>query len=499
MTPLPRTLVIVGAGFSGAAVAINLLRLSYWRPLRIVLVERAPRMARGAAYAQRSYPYLLNVPAGRMSLSSSDPLEFLKFAQQQLPDATAEDFLPRALYGEYLESALLDAELSSPSHVQLHRIRGDVCALERMAGISAFRVELDDGSSFVADEVVLALGNPSPANLPGAEPLLDSPRYVADPWSSPPEFQPGDTALIIGTGLTMADTVIAGSGVTQDKVTFHAISRRGLVPPSQSAFGHAGYHDDGAALLRAASSSARRLFHAVRELSGEVQDRGGDWREAITCVRNLAPTLWRRLPERERRRFLRHARPYWEVHRHRLPQETLAQLQQLLREDKLHVHAGRILDFEPVGEQIRVSWRARGSEEIRTLLVDRVINCTGADYNPRRARDPLMHSLLTQGLATADPLGLGLRTGAHGALIDSRNRTSGNLYYIGPMLRADHWECTAAQELRVHAERLAHHLATPAVRAPVQVATRAAQKAAPFSAGRAAPGNESIVRKRLAH
>jgi uncharacterized NAD(P)/FAD-binding protein YdhS len=463
LTPSPRTLVIVGAGFSGAAVAIDLLRLSYWRPVRIVLVERAPRMARGAAYAQRSYPYLLNVPAGRMSLSSSEPLEFLKFAQQRLPEATADDFLPRSLYGEYLESALLDAELSSPPHVHLHRIRGDVCALERMAGMSGFRVELDDGSSFVADEVVLALGNPPPENLPGARPLLDSPRYVADPWSSPPAFQPGEIALIIGTGLTMADTVTAAGGV-QDKVTFHAISRRGLVPPSQSAFRHAGCHDDGAALLRAASFSARHLFHAVRELGGEVQARGGDWREAITCVRNLAPTLWRRLPNRERRRFLRHARPYWDVHRHRLPPETLAKLEQLRSEGKLHVHAGRVLDFEPVGERIRVRWRARGSGEIQTLHVDRVINCTGADYNPRRSRDPLMRSLLTQGLATADPLGLGLRTGAHGALINSRNQESGNLYYIGPMLRADHWECTAAQELRVHAERLAHHLATAAVK-----------------------------------
>ena len=123
MSHLPRTIVIVGAGFSGAAVAINLLRLSYWRPVRIVLVDRTPRMARGAAYAERSHPYLLNVPAGRMSMNSADPLEFLKFAQQRLPDATADDFLPRSLYGDYLESVLFEAEHASPSHVQLHKVR----------------------------------------------------------------------------------------------------------------------------------------------------------------------------------------------------------------------------------------------------------------------------------------------------------------------------------------------------------------------------------------
>jgi uncharacterized NAD(P)/FAD-binding protein YdhS len=457
--------VIVGAGFSGAAVAINLLRLPYGRPARIVLVERGPRMARGAAYAERSHPYLLNVPAGRMSMNSSDPLEFLKFAQQRSPETTADDFLPRSLYGEYLESVLSDADRSSPPHVQLHKVRGDVCAIERTGGTSPFRIELDDKTSFIADDVVLALGNPPPANLPGTHALHDSPRYVSDPWSSPPPFQPGETALVIGTGLTMADTVIAGSEAANDEVTFHAISRHGMIPPSQTAFRPAaGCDGDDTTLLRAASLSARRLLHTVRKLTDDVQRRGGDWREAVTSVRNLAPALWQRLPARERQRFLRHARPYWDVHRHRLPQQTLEKLEQLQRHDKLHIHAGRILNFELIGEQTRVSWRLRGGDEIQTMLVDRVVNCTGADYNPTRSREPLMRSLLGQGLAAPDALGLGLRTGAHGAVIDSRNRVSSNLYYIGPMLRADHWECTAAQELRGHAERLAHHLAAPAVK-----------------------------------
>ncbi len=464
MTRPPRTIVIVGAGFSGALVATNLLRLSYWRPLSIVLVERSARMARGAAYAEREHPYLLNVPASRMSINARDPLEFLKFAQQQLSDATADDFLPRSLYGEYLESALLDAELSAPSHVRLQRMQGDVHSIERTGGTSPFRLKLEDGRTLTADDVVLALGNPPPGQLPATEPLLESPRYVQDPWTAPADFQPGETALVIGTGLTMADAVMAGSAAANNKVTFHVISRHGLVPPSQTAFRHAGCEDDGAPLLRAASFSARRLLHAVRELTDDVQRRGGDWREAITCVRNLAPALWQRLPTRERRRFLRHVRPYWDIHRHRLPQQTLAILHQLRQNDQFHVHAGRILSFTFEGDKIRVSWRARGTDDIKTLLVDRVINCTGADYNPTRSRDPLMQSLLTQDLATPDVLGLGLRTGPHGALLDSRGRPANNLYYIGPMLRADHWECTAAQELRGHAERLAHHLATPAVK-----------------------------------
>jgi uncharacterized NAD(P)/FAD-binding protein YdhS len=421
-------------------------------------------MARGAAYADRSYAYLLNVPAGRMSMNSSDPLEFLKFAQKRIPEATEDDFLPRALYGDYLESVLLNAELPSPEHVQLHKVRGDVCAVERTSGSSNFRVEFDDRTMFIADDVVLALGNPPPANLPGTQALRASPQYIADPWSAPSSFKPKESVLVIGTGLTMADTVIAGDEATAGEATFHAISRHGMIPPTQTAFRHAGCDGNDGPLLRAASHSARRLFRAVRNLTDDVQSRGGDWREAITRVRTLAPSLWQRLPTKERQRFLRHARPYWDVHRHRLPTQTLAKLNEMQRQNKLHVHAGRISSFELVGEKIRVSWRARGGNTTQTLLVDRVVNCTGADYNPARSQDPLMRSLLKNGALAPDALGLGLRTSAYGAVIDSRNRVTNNLYYIGPMLRADHWECTAAQELRVHAEQLARHLATPVVK-----------------------------------
>src|SRR5438477_4495963 len=104
---------------------MHLVRRSFWRPLRVVLIDRAARMARGAAYAERNYPYLLNVPAGRMSANSGEPLEFLTFAQRRLPNATAEDFLPRALYGDYLESLLLEAELSLPPQVRLDRVQGE--------------------------------------------------------------------------------------------------------------------------------------------------------------------------------------------------------------------------------------------------------------------------------------------------------------------------------------------------------------------------------------
>jgi uncharacterized NAD(P)/FAD-binding protein YdhS len=87
-----------------------------------------------------------------------------------------------------------------------------------------------------------------------------------------------------------------------------------------------------------------------------------------------------------------------------------------------------------------------------------VVNATGPDYALRRSADPLLNSLRAAGLVSEDALDLGLRTALHGACVDAQGIASRHLYYLGPMLRADHWEATAATELRNHAEKLAAHL-----------------------------------------
>jgi uncharacterized NAD(P)/FAD-binding protein YdhS len=455
-----RTIAIVGAGFSGTLVAVNLLKSQHWASTHIVLIERAKCVARGKAYAERDYPYLLNVPACRMSADPNAPDDFLHFAQHHLPKATGEDFLPRALYGQYLETALLDAEVSAPPHVGFERLRGEVCTVEKIEGGSSYQLQLADGRGLIADDVVLALGNPAPAELPGTTALTD-PEYVSDPWARPLKFRPGERLLLIGAGLTMVDIATAAASAVNDQITIHAVSRHGLLPSSQAPFVHTACKGDSAALLRAAAFSARALLRGVRELVEQTERRGGDWREAITFVRNLLPALWQRLPVRERRRAMRHVRPYWDVHRHRLPNETLARINQLEQRDKLHIHAGRLLSFEPVGNEVRVTWRPRGADETQSLCVDRVINCTGPDYNARQSPEPLLRSLISQGLAVPDSLNLGIRTGAYGALLDQKGHPATNLFYVGPMLRADHWEATGATELRGHAERLASYLSAP--------------------------------------
>ena len=77
-----RTIAIVGAGFSGTATAIQLLTRHGELPLRLVLINRHPNLARGVAYGTQSPSHLLNVPAGRMGLFPDREGDFLEFIQR---------------------------------------------------------------------------------------------------------------------------------------------------------------------------------------------------------------------------------------------------------------------------------------------------------------------------------------------------------------------------------------------------------------------------------
>ncbi len=459
MPGLLRTIVVVGGGFSGTVLAANLLRRPPAAPTRLVLVERNEAVGRGVAYADRAYPYLLNVPANRMSANSAAPREFLEFAARRILHVSGEDFLPRSLYGQYLEEVLLAAQLAAPTSIRLEIWRGEVTCVRRLERNLSLQVELADHRTLTADDVILAVGNPKPALPEIARDIAEHPAYIADPWTTDLEFSKDEAVLLIGTGLTAADVISAATDDPRRAPTLYALSRHGLIPPRQTPFRPDAFRGDGNALLLAASTSLRRLTRAVRLLAQEAETSGGDWREAIAFVRNMAPTIWQRLPQPDRLRFLRHLRAYWDVHRHRLPARVLQRLTVLRDTQQLHVHAGQILRIEPRGKQLEVAWRPRGTAATRALTVDRIVNCTGPDYTIARSRELLWRNLLQSGLCVPDALGLGLRTASAGAVVDAEGWPGPHLFYVGPMLRADHWEATAVSELRIHAEWLATLLA----------------------------------------
>ena len=455
----PRNIVIVGAGFSGTALAAQLLRSRSPQTMHIVLVD--PRgHGRGVAYAERNFPYLLNVPAARMSADGADPRSFLKFARRQLSvDVGAEDYLPRSLFGQYLEHFLADAQLEAAPNRHLSCLTDSVVDVQRDAA-SHWRVTLKHGAPIVADTIVLATGNPPPVALPACAAFGVDARILDDPWAELPEERRDDDVLVIGTSLTMADVAIAHLRTGRARRVY-ALSRRGLLPAAQSPLTATSSSNAYAQAIREAGTSVRRLVRVVRKLSIDAYQHGYDWRDVITEVRQQASALWRGFDARERSRFLRHVRCHWEIHRHRLPCQSKAELERYRSEGRLVILAGRVSEVRSRDGRLQVQWRPRGKNDASALSVDRIINSTGPDFDVRRLRDPLWSALLRRELAAPDAFGCGVRTGDRGALLDASAKAVGELYYLGPLLRAQHWETTAVAELREHARSLAAHLSGP--------------------------------------
>lgn len=459
----PFTIAIVGSGFSGVMTAIHLLRGPSPRPVRVLMVNRSGVMARGVAYGTNSPAHLLNVPAGKMSAFPDDPAHFVRFAQSLDPSVTPGTFVRRSIYGAYLESMLTEAAASRGG--SLEQIVAEVNGVEpERAWVT---MTTADGQRIVVDRMVLAVGHYPPAHPPGfSGSFLASPYYVRDPWvrGALDALSTSAPVLLIGTGLTTLDVALDlhARGVPGAI----AISRRGLLPRSHDPAvpaPEAAHRPPGLEGIDSTTGYARAVRRHIRSLGAK-----GDWRQVIDSLRSITPSLWRRLDTAERERFMRHLRPFWEVHRHRASPETGAAIDRLRQSGWLQVLAGRLLDATVCDGQANVTIAERGTGIRREISAGAVLNCTGPATDVRRAGDPLLDALFHWGQARPDPLGLGIDVAEDGAIISGNGDASRVLYYVGPLVRARDGEGTAVPELRVHAARLATTLlgTIPAPAAP---------------------------------
>jgi uncharacterized NAD(P)/FAD-binding protein YdhS len=414
-------------------------------------------MSRGVAYGTNSPAHVLNVPAGRMGASPDDPEGFLRFARSRDASLAADSFVPRRLYGDYLEHFLAEAERAALHGVRLERTVGEITAIQVQPGGNVARITGTGGLEFDADRVVLALGNYPPEDPWVFDPsFYQSARYVRDPWArgvldAVDRTQP---ALMIGSGLTMLDIALELSARLGTQ-PLCAVSRHGLLSQSHRKLAGPPASRHRPPDLQSDPATARNYLAAVRRHVDRMAAEGEDWRLVIDSLRPLTPSLWHALPQEERARFLRHVKAFWEVHRHRAAPTAFAALERLLKSGRLRVRAARLIGYQRNGDSIQVALRQRGANELEYVSVGTVINCTGPSGDVRTLRDPLIEFLRTHGMICPDSLGLGLQTAGDGALLDAAGKPSRLLYYVGPLLKASHWESTAVPELRAHAARLA--------------------------------------------
>jgi uncharacterized NAD(P)/FAD-binding protein YdhS len=461
---------IIGAGFCGAMVAVNLLRNAKG-PIDVALIERCGTFGKGLAYGTSDHAHLLNVPAAKMGAFPDDHEHFFRWAsnhpdelqQYGLDHVTPGSFLPRELYGRYVSSLLDEAENTAPNGTgphpaqrgSLQRITAEAIDVAPQSN-GRLKVRVRNAPDVVAQHVVLALGN-----FPPGDPKLRdqrfhrNDRYLENPWSTQTKMKLAEPAdvLILGSGLTALDLILS-LAAEKKSGAIHLLSRRGLFPmPHRPVESYPAFFDK-----HHLPKTALQACRLVRSQVKSAQAEGYDWRAVIDAIRPFSQQIWQHWSKEERRRFLTHLKPFWEPHRHRAAPEALNLKSQLEQSGRLRCYRGRVLGIAPGDKHLFVNFRDSVARKEKQLHVAYVVNCTGPECNYHKLKDPLVIQLFSRGIIIPDPLFLGLDVGLGGTILNLQGERVDHLYTLGSPQKGILFETTAVPELRLQAAELARRI-----------------------------------------
>ncbi len=155
--------------------------------------------------------------------------------------------------------------------------------------------------------------------------------------------------------------------------------------------------------------------------------------------------------------LLRHLRPWWDIHRHRVAPQIGEQIDAAKARGQLSIVSGRIEIGQATDDKVEVTIVRRGSDVRETRSFDRVVDCRG----PRNEVDvhvPLHAQLVKDGKLRPDPLNQGLDVAVDEALIGRDGTPSDRLYVLGPPTRGRYTEIVAIPDIRLQAADVAKGL-----------------------------------------
>lgn len=444
-------IAVIGGGFSAVATVINLLdRIG--QDKSIALVSRKAGLGRGVAYSTKEPCHRLNVPAGRMSLFADKPDHLCEWLADEATEFGAEDFIPRQLYGRYLQETLADRLIRTDNTAQVWLVDADVIDCEYLADHQQI-YHLTDGQLLRTKKSVFCIGG-TPAGLPLSPDRLAPearPRICLNVWSDPwlERLAADDDILMLGSGLTMIDQVLSLKA-RDHQGRIHVISRHGLtplphriprsqpVPPS----------------FEPGSKSLSGMMKALRDAARQAED----WRAVVDGLRPTTQALWRHLSIAERARFLRHANAWWNIHRHRLAPDMRESFEQLRQTGQVTVTAGWLKEVYTAGGRLRSAYLDRHSRTLRQISSDWLVNCTGME-RCSISKTPVLKKMAARGMIKGDELGLGLAVSPDSRLVSEHGAVSRSTFALGPMTIGQFFEIFAAPDIRVQAAAVAGQIA----------------------------------------
>ncbi len=457
-----KSIGIIGVGFSGTMLAVHLIHKSK-EAFKICLIDKSDSLNLGVAYKPNSKSQILNVIASKMSAFPDKPDHFLDWTmrgnefKEKDKNLIANSFLSRQLYGEYLKEVWAEAaEIAKHKNISVELIDGHVVDLE--INHQTITLTLDSEKKIAVGKCVIASGNHEPGNLKIKNPsFYSSKKYFRNPWLPEVISLPdsGEPILIIGSGLTMVDTVL---GLTEQgfKGEIYSISPNGLdILPHR----HIGQKYSGLTDELPETISLYDMVKLVHKHIKLVSEYGFSAEPVIDSIRPCTARIWRNFSKSEKALFVSRLKHLWNVGRHRIPLHIFSKIQQLKEDGKLHCISGKIINFIETEKCCKVEYLDNRDDCIKTIEASRIINCTGPETDLMNVENSFLKNCLLNGIVSQDKLKLGIRTNIETFEVkNSKNETQNNLFTIGSNLRGEFWESIAVNELRSQAERLAEKL-----------------------------------------
>jgi uncharacterized NAD(P)/FAD-binding protein YdhS len=453
------TIGIIGTGLSGSLCAINLLKNSQ-SPIKILLFEKdAKRFARGVAYSNDFTYQPLNVVADAMSLFEDKPLHFYHWTLERkneysLPeDFNPKSFISRKIFGDYLTDTL---EQTIQDHAQhsVTVVYDEVCSVSQST--HQYKVFTTHEGMHHCNKIILALGNFPPANFQLANnDFLDNEYYEANPWrvGLVDDIKAEEDILFVGSGLTMVDLLI-NLKQKNHKGKIFVVSRKGLLPNLHKPYNTniISWSDE------ELYSGLHNLFVSLRKKIKEKNNEGIDWRNIIDSLRLYTPSIWKSFSHEEKNIFFRRLRSYWEIHRHRVPQESMRLIQHYFDKEELKLFAAKLEEIHVEENSFFVSFINNKLKIKQAISVNRIINCTGPESNYKNLSNSIIAEMLEKNYLSLDNNNYSLLCNSNGAALTKDEKINEHLYLIGPIRKTTEWESTALREIRSQSILLANAL-----------------------------------------
>ena len=234
--------------------------------------------------------------------------------------------------------------------------------------------------------------------------------------------------VLLPTGKSCEDSwvVAAAMAPLTERLRFLVAVRPGVSEPSMTA-------RMAASLDRL--SGGRLLVNVVA--GGDPAEREGDGVFLNHAERYQATdeylTVWRRLPIEERRRLLRHLRPFWDAHRFQSAPQIDRAIGDARRSGRLELLAAATLTRE-------TGW---------------IVNYTGPGHRSVVERHPVLQALRDAGALQADPLSLGISVDPSSRVIRPGGDAWSTLFVVGPLARGTHGELTGLPQVSAQPREVA--------------------------------------------